>query len=63
MQYNDTYIALRPVLLLPLAQTGEETRVPQLLAPGRQSLSQLLEKMHLSSPWPVWAPLAWMSTC
>jgi len=33
MQYNDSYIALRRVLVYPLAQTGEETRGPQLLTP------------------------------
>jgi hypothetical protein len=33
MQYNYSYIALKPVFVYPLAQTGEETRGPQLLTP------------------------------
>jgi len=34
MQYNDSYIALRHILVYPLAQTGEGNRGPQLLTPG-----------------------------
>ena len=33
MQYKGSYIALKPVFVYPLAQTGEETRGPQLLTP------------------------------